>query len=117
MPGPGAGRSDCGGELQRALRDLLLESAGRVHRVDEPPFHRAPAFDPFGDRAEEIREVAADLALVDDARQAAGAGQHAEQRRLRQADRRIAVVNQQDLVAGERQLVSAAGADAVHAPR
>ena len=117
MPGPEPGRSDSRGQLLRALRDLLLELAGRMHRVDQPPFDRAPALDPFGNRAEDIREIAPDLALVDDARQAAGAGQHSEQRRLRQADRRIAVVDEQDLVARERELVAAAGADAVHAPR
>ncbi len=113
MAGSDAGRSDRGGELERARGDLLLESTGRVHRIDEPPFDSSPALDPFGNRAEDIREVAADLAFVDDARQSAGARQDAEQRRLRQADRRIAVVNEQDLVAGERELVSAARADAV----
>ena len=60
-----------------------------------------------------VGEVAPHPPLVDHARQAAGAGQHAEQRRLRQADRGIAVVDEENLVAGERQLVAAAGADAV----
>ena len=53
------------------------------------------------------------MALVDDARQSACAGQHAEQRRLGQAHRRIAVVDQHNLVARQRKLVPAAGADAV----
>ena len=97
----------------RALRDALLELAGRIHRVDEPPLDRALALHAFGERAEHVREVAPDLPLVDDARQAAGAGQHAEQRRLRQAHRRVPVVDEHDLVARERQLVAAAGADAV----
>ncbi len=53
------------------------------------------------------------MALVDDARQASGAGEHAEQRRLRQAHRGIAIVHEDDFVARERELVAAAGADAV----
>src|SRR5204863_5730547 len=65
------------------------------------------------ERAEEISEVAAHTALVDDARQATGAGQHAKQRRLRQADGRIAIVDEKNVVARERQLVAAAGANAV----
>ena len=84
-----------------------------MRRVDELPLDRALALDALGERAEDVGEIAAHLPLVDDARQAAGAGQHAEQRRLRQAHRRVRVVDQQDLVAGERQLVAAAGADAV----
>ena len=113
MPGPSAGRSDVRGELLRPRGDALLELAGRVHRVDEPPLDRALPLHALGDRAEHVREIAPHLALVDDAREAAGARQHAEQRRLRQADRRVAVVDQDDLVARERQLVAAAGADAV----
>jgi hypothetical protein len=53
------------------------------------------------------------VALVDDAGQAARAGQHAEQRRLRQAHRRIPIVHEEDFVAGQRELVAAARADAV----
>ena len=84
-----------------------------IQPIDESPLDRAFAFDAFDQRAEEVREVAAHVALVDDAREAAGAGQDAEQRRLRQAHRRIAVVDEHNLVAGERELVAAAGADAV----
>ena len=84
-----------------------------MHRVDEPPFNRPLALDTFDQRAEHVGEIASNVPLVDDARQSAGAGEHAQQRRLRQADRRIAVVDQQDLVAGERELVAAAGAGAV----
>ena len=39
----------------------------------------------LGERAEDIRQIAPHLALVDDARQAAGAGQHAKKRRFGQA--------------------------------
>ena len=113
MPGTFYGRSGCGRQLLRARRDALLELARRIHGVDEPPLHRALPFHAFGHRAEDVGEVAADLPLVHDAREAAGAGQHAEQRRLRQADGRIPVVHEDDLVARERELVAAAGADAV----
>ena len=63
--------------------------------------------------AEKIRQVAAHLALVDHAGQAARSRQHSKQRRFRQAHRGIPVVDEQNLVAGERELVAAAGADAV----
>ena len=91
----------------------VLELARRVHRIDQAPLDRALSLDPFGNRAEDVRKIAPHLALVDDARQSARSRQDAQQRRLRQADRGIPVVHQQDLVAGERQLVAAAGADAV----
>jgi hypothetical protein len=53
------------------------------------------------------------MALVGHAGQAAGAGQHAQQRHFGQADGAAAVVHQDDLVAGQGQLVAAAGAGAV----
>ena len=60
-------------------------------------------------RAEGIGEVAAHLALVGDAGEAAGARQHGEQRQLGQGHRRVAVVGEQDVVGRQRQLVAAAG--------
>ena len=56
----------------------------------------------------------AHAALVGHAGQAAGARQHAQQRHLRQRHRRRAVVDQDDLVAGQREFIAAAGAGAVH---
>ena len=112
-------RSRCGPigfrrQRLRMLRDRFLELARRIDRIDEAAFDGALAAHAFGQRAEVVGEIAAHLALVDDARQAAGAGQHAEERRLRQANRRAAIVDEHDLVAGKRELVTAAGADAVH---
>ena len=52
------------------------------------------------------------MALVGQPRQTAGAGQHAEQRHLRQADGARTIVDEKDLVAGQRQFVAAAGAGA-----
>ncbi len=95
------------------LRDPVLELTGWMHRVDQAPFDRALSLDPFGDGREEIRQVSPDLALVDDAGQAAGPRQDSEQRSLWQAHRGVPVVDQKNLVAGEGELVAATGADAV----
>jgi hypothetical protein len=81
--------------------------------VDQIPVDGALAADAFGEAREVVGPVAADLALVADPGEAAGAGQHAEQRDFGQADRRAAVVDEHDLVAGERELVAAAARDAV----
>src|SRR5207253_2010927 len=88
---------DVGGEFLR-LDDL----------VDEPPFLRARSAHAFGRRAENVGEIVPHFALVSHARQSAGAGQHAEQRHFGQADRGGAVIDQNDLVAGERDFVAAA---------
>ncbi len=109
MPAASRGRSLVGGELARPLRDARLETRARHDLVDEPPLDRALAAHAFGGRREEVGVVATHPALVDDAREPAGSGQNAEQRDLRKRDRRRAVVDEQDLVAGERQLVAAAG--------
>ncbi len=58
--------------------------------------------------------VAAHLALVDHAGEAAGAGQHREQRHLGQRHRGRAVVRQHDVIGRERQFITAAGGGAVH---
>ena len=113
MPGPLAGRSDAAASSRARFCTPSLNWLVGYDGVDELPFDGALAFHALDQRAEEVGEIAADAALVDDAREAAGAGQHAEQRRFRQADRRIAIVDEQDLVARQRQLVAAAGADPV----
>ena len=53
--------------------------------------------------------VAAHPAFVHQPGKAAGAGQDGEQRQFRQGDSAGAVVNEDDVVAGEGQLVAAAG--------
>ena len=57
--------------------------------------------------------VAAHLALVDHARQAAGARQHREQRHFRQRHGGGAVIGQHDVIGRQRQLIAAAGRGAV----
>src|SRR5207247_3777690 len=69
---------------------------------------RTPSLHALGRRREAVGAVAPDLPLVDEAREPAGAGKHAEERHLGERDRRRTVVDEQDLVAGERQLVAAA---------
>ena len=102
-----------GGEFLGALGDLGFELAVRHDLVDQPPCDGALALDAFLDGAEEIGMVAAHLALVDDARQPAGARQHREQRHFRQRHRGGAVVGQHDVIGRERQLIAAAGRGAV----
>ncbi len=101
------------GEFHRAVVHGLVEHSGFGYRVHQAPFDRALAAHAFGGGAEDVGKVVANVALVGHAGQAAGAGQHAEQRHFGQADGTGAVVHQQDLVAGEGELVAAAGAGAV----
>ncbi len=82
--------------------------------VDEAPLHRARAAHALLHRAERVGQIAAHLALVGDAREPAGARQHRQQRQLGQRHGRVAVVGQQDVVGGERQLVAAAGGGAAN---
>ena len=98
------------GERLRARGDRLVPLRARHDVIDQAPVLRALALDALGGRAEHVGAVAAHLALVDEAREAAGAGQHGEQRRLGEADRGAAVVDEHRLVARERELVAAAGA-------
>ena len=102
-----------GGEFARASSHRFLEPAGGPHRVHEPPLDRALPFDAFHERAEEVRAVASHATFVDDAGETASAWEHAEQRRFGQADRRVAIVHQENLIARERELVPAARARAV----
>ena len=102
-----------GGERLRPLLHRLRELLRLRMAVDQPPFLRALRAHAFDQRAEDVGVVAPHAALVGEARQPAGAGQHAEQRHLGQAHRGGAVVDEEDLVAGERELVAAAGGRAV----
>ncbi|OQB26314.1 MAG: hypothetical protein BWY11_00010 [Firmicutes bacterium ADurb.Bin182] len=81
--------------------------------VDQVPFPGAFRANAFGHRAKDIRQVAPHAPLVDQARQPAGARQHAQQGHFRQADGGGAVVDHGDLVAGQGQLVTAAGRGAI----
>ncbi len=114
MPLPLPLRFELACELLGALGDLGLELRVRRDLVDEAPLHGALALHAFLDGAEEIGVVAAHLALVDDAGEAAGARQHREQRHFGQRNGRRAVIGEDDVVGRERQLIAAAGGRAVH---
>ena len=113
MPAAAAGRSLAAASTAARSPTSWRNRAGGATMVDEPPRLGAVGAHPLGGGAEHVGEVAPHLALVDEPRQAAGARQHAEQRHFGQAHRARAVVDHDDLVAGERQLVAAAGAGAV----
>ena len=102
-----------GGEFLCPLGDLGFQLAVRHDLVDQAPCDGALALDAFLDGAEIIGVVAAHLALVDDARQPAGARQHRQQRHFRQRHRRRAVVGEHDVIGRERQLIAAAGRGAI----
>ena len=113
MPFADEGRSLVGGERERALLHLRLELRRLGDRVDQAPGDGPFAAHALARRAEDVREVVANVALVGEPRQAPGAGQDAEQGHLGQADRARAVVDEDDLVAGKRQLIAAARARAI----
>ena len=106
-------RVDFAAKSWRALLHRVVEFRARHHLVDQPPFDRALALDAFLGGAEIVGVIAPHFTLVGDPRETAGAGQHREQRQFRQRHRRRAVVDQDDVVGGERQLVAAAGRGAV----
>ena len=97
------------------VRSAILASSLEFGAISSTRRHcdGALALDAFLDGAEEIGVVAAHLALVDDARQPAGARQHREQRHFRQRHRGGAVVGQDDVIGRQRQLIAAAGRGAV----
>ncbi len=101
------------GQLERARFHGFGELLRLGGVINEAPKLGAVGAHAFGGRAEDIGAVAPDFALVDDSRQAAGAGEHAEQRNLRQRYGGRPVVDHGDLVAGKGELVAAACGRAV----
>ncbi len=67
-----------GGERRGARGDRGAECLWLHERVDEAPLERALAAHAFDRRAEDIGAIAPHAALVGEARQPAGPGQHAE---------------------------------------
>jgi hypothetical protein len=101
------------GQLGGALGDGLLPDRARHGLVDQPPAHGLRAGHALGSGGEVVGQVTAHVPLVHDPGEAAGARQHPEQRQFGQRDRRGAVVDQHDVLAGQGQLVAAAGRGAV----
>ena len=82
-----------GGERQSPLLNLRLELGGLGEMIDQAPVERLLAAHAFARRAEHVGEIVADMALVGEARQAAGAWQHAEERDFWEADGAATVVH------------------------
>ena len=101
------------GQLGGTLGHEAVELLRLDHGIDQTPVHGLLAAHAFAGGAEDVGQVVAHVTLVGHAGQAAGARQHAQQRHFRQADAAAAVVDQHDVVAGQGQLVAAAGAGAV----
>ena len=112
QPAPASSRGDHRVERGAFTAACRTGSCGATSSTS-PQSTRALAAHALGQGAEHVGEVAPDLALVDQAGEPARPGQHAEERRLGEADRADAVVDEDDLVAGERQLVPAARGRAV----
>ena len=109
-PGRAAGPR---GQFPGPLPDDLVPLRPGHGFVDQPPGHGLLAAQALGLGGEVVRAVAAHVPLVHHPGQAAGAGQHPEQRQFRQRHRRRAVVDEHDVLAGQSQLVAAAGRGAV----
>ena len=84
------------------------EPARRRDRVDQAPLKCGLGAHALAAGGHDVGEVLADHALVHQPGQPAGTGQHREQRHLGQGHRGAAVVDHDDLVAGQGQLVAAA---------
>ena len=103
--------------LGRQGQGAFLHLGGEHRRLGDV-VHQAPVLGlltahAFLAGAEDVGQVMAHMALVRHPRQAAGARQHAQQGYFRQAHGAGAVIDQDDLVAGQGQFITAAGAGAV----
>ena len=81
--------------------------------VDEAPIFGALAADAVGIGAEDVGVIAANFSLIGHACKAAGSGKNAEEREFGEADGGRAIVDEDDVVAGESEFVAAAGGRAV----
>ena len=113
MPGPPGRRRDRAGGGLGPLAHGGVEPARGRDLVDQAPGLRGLATHPLAAGGDHVGEVLADPPLVDQPGEPARARQHRQQRNLRHGHGGRAVVDQDDLVAGERELVSAAGGGAV----
>ena len=101
------------GRLERSESEAAREATPSAQRgarhdfVDQPPPHGFFPTNAFGPSGEVIGEIAAHVAFVHHARQAASARQNGQQRQLRQRHCRRAIVHQHDVLTCEGELVSA----------
>ena len=82
------------------LLDVISELLGLDDFVDQPPIFGALAANAVGIGAEDVGMIAADVAFVGDAGEAASAGKNAEKRKFRQADCGRAIVDEDNFIAG-----------------
>jgi hypothetical protein len=87
----------------------VVEGGRRSDAIDQTPGDGGLSAHAFGAGGERIGEVAAHMALVDHPREAPRSWEDGEQRDLGERDGRGAVVDEQDLVAGEGELVATTG--------
>ena len=113
MPGRRPGGRTSAARARARSRTIASNALRGAIASTRPQSTRLLTLEPLGLGGEGVGEVAADVALVDEAGQPAGAGQHAEQRDLGERHGRGAVVDEHDLVAGQGELVTAAGGGAV----
>ena len=101
------------GQFLRPFCHRVIEPRARRKFVHQPPLQRPGASHSLRRRAQEVGVVAAHPALIHQPGQAAGAGQHRQQRQLRQRHRAGPIVNQYDVVTGQSQFIPAARSRAV----
>src|SRR5712671_2533903 len=100
-------------ELPGALLDVLGKLLRFHDFVHEAPVFGALPTNAIRIGAENIGVIAANPALVGDARKPAGARENAEKGKLREAHGGGAIVDEDDFVAGQGQLVAAASRGAI----
>ena len=99
--------------LQGALLDPLPEPGTGHDFINQPPIYGALTLDAFLHGAKYVGEVPPHPPLVHDAGEPACTGQHRQQRNFRQGDRRITVVDQNNVIGCQGQLVATPGRRAI----
>ena len=101
-----AGAVAAGGELLSTRFHIGGELGGLGDGIHQAPVDSTLATHAFHAGAENVGVVMAHMALVGHAGEAAGTGQHAQQRHFRQRHGRGAVIHQENFVASQGQLVA-----------
>ena len=103
-----------GSQRHRPLGNGLLEQGVRCDLVDQPPSHRPLAAHTFFGGAENIGQVAAHPAFIDQTGKPTGSRQHRQERDLGQRNRRAAIVDKKDVIGRQGQFVAATGCCTIH---
>ncbi len=97
-----------------ALANHLIETGAGHQVVHQFPVQGSLAPDTFRSGAEKVRVIAPHMPFIHQPGEATGPRQHREQRQFGQGNRTRPIVDQQNAVASERQLITAAGSSAVN---